>query len=364
MEAWAESLAEALHEKGVEITLFRGAGPRKSDYDIVLPCIKRTSRFARLCTVFNHLGGWRIGLGSDIAIESFSYGVQLLWHVRKGYDIVHVQQGILALFLDRARRLGLLKCPILLGNGQKAPPEFLSRFPHLHFLSPYGMEEVTKCVEKKPGWRVIPNFVDTEVFSPGDKVASRRMIGLPENDLIVLSVGMVDKQVKRMDYFIHEAAALASEASQDVHFVIAGARHSDSPEIEQLGKTLLGDKFSILFDLDRERMPHLYRSADVFVLCSPREAMPVALIEAMSCGLPAICHAFPVMEWIVGNGGACVDMKESGQLQATLETFCADHSLRESAGQLAREQSVGFFAKPRVAASIIKMYEEIISNGR
>jgi len=357
MEAWAESLAAALHEQGIDITLFRGAGPAESDYDIILPCIKRSSRFARIGNLLNHIGGWRIGLGSEASVESFSYGIRLLWHLRRGYDLIHVQQGSLALFLDRAEKLGLLDCSIIFGNGQKAPPEFLSRFPYLHFLSPYGMEEVTDHVEKQSDWCVIPNFVDTEVFSPGEKTASREAIGLPQDRLIILSVGMVEKQVKRMDYFLREAAATAACFTENIHFVIAGSRHSESREIEQLGKDLLGDKFSVLFDLDRIHMPSLYRSADIFVLCSPREAMPVALIEAMSCGLPAICHEFPVMEWIVGKGGTCINMKRDGQLHTALMKYCSEQSLRESIGQAARERVTKEYSKGAVISQFIQFYK-------
>ncbi|MCK4817714.1 hypothetical protein KA005_18235 [bacterium] len=36
MEAWAEDLAQALFEKGVDVTLFRGAGPLRNEYDVIL----------------------------------------------------------------------------------------------------------------------------------------------------------------------------------------------------------------------------------------------------------------------------------------------------------------------------------------
>lgn len=364
MEAWAESLAVALHRRGMNVTLFRGAEPVKNDYDVVLPCIKRTSRLARLGNLLNRVGAWRIGLGSQAGIESFTYGIRLLWHLRKGYDVVHVQQGSLALFLHRAGKLGLLKCAVVFGNGQKAPPEFLCKFPFLHFLSPYGMKEITDHVEKGPDWRVIPNFVDTDFFSPGDKAAARKAVGLPEDALIILSVGLIEKHVKRMDHLIREVSEFASSASDSIHLAIAGSRHSESSEIECLGRSLLGSRFSIFFDLERERMLELYRSADIFVLCSPREALGMAIIEAMSCGVPAICHTFPVMEWVVGTGGACVDMTEPGRLASELKLFRYDPALRESAGLAARARVLDTFSADRVTSDIVDMYRRALSAHR
>ncbi|RJP72342.1 MAG: glycosyltransferase [Candidatus Abyssobacteria bacterium SURF_17] len=362
MEAWAESLAAALHERGVDVTLFRGAGPAKNDYDVVLPCVRRTSRLARIGNVLNHVGGWRLGLGSEASVESFSYGIRLLAHLRDGYDIVHVQQGSLALFLDRARKLGLLKCSIVFGNGQKAPPEFVNRFPYVHFLSPYGMQEITDHIPKKPNWCVIPNFVDTDAFSPGDKVTARKAWGLPDDCLIVLSVGMVDKHVKRMDYFIREASMVSASVAEDVHFVIAGSSHPESVEVEELGRELLGEKLTILFNVDRDQMPTLYRAADIFVLCSPREALPVALIEAMSCGLPAVGHTFPVMEWVIGNGGRCVDMKTEGKLRTVLSEYLNGFYSRELASREARRRVLSTFSQENVTQSIMQMYDQVLGS--
>jgi glycosyltransferase involved in cell wall biosynthesis len=360
MESWAESLAAALHERGVDVTLFRGAGPAKNEYDIVLPCIKRTDHLAKIGNALNKVGGWRIGLGSEASVESFSFGMQLLWRLRKGYDIVHVQQGSLALFMDRARKLGLLKCPIVLGNGQKAPLDFLRRFEYVHFLSPFGMQEILGDRDKPPRWQVIPNFVDTDVFCPGDQRAARKQFGFPEDAFVVLSVGMVDKQVKRMDYFIREAAVEAS-GEQKMHFVIAGSRHPESEEIEKLGNELLGSNLKILYNVKRERMPDLYRAADIFVLCSPREALGLALLEAMSCGLAAICHSFPTMQWVLGAGGMCLDMTKSNGLHPALMRLREDKCMRERLGQTARKRVVEHFSKEAVISSLVELYRDVVS---
>lgn len=363
MEAWAKALASALYEQGIDVTLFRGAGPARSEYDVVLPCIRRTSQFARVGNLLNHVGGWRVGLGSEAAVESFSFGVQLLQHLRKGYDLVHVQQGSLALFLLRAQRLGLMKCPMIFGNGQKGRPDVLRQFPYLHFLTPYGMQEVTDHVGKQPFWRIIPNFIDTETFSPAEQ-RPRRDCGLPENGLVILSIGMVDTAVKRMDYLIRESARFAAESRGGIHVVIAGSPHRDSREIEEWGRSLLGGNFHVFYNLPRERMPDLYRSADLFVLCSPREAQGMAIIEAMSCGVPVVCHDFPVMRWVVGDGGICIDMKASGRLSQTLGELCADPDLREKLGHLARERAVAAFSKQAVTESVLEMYEDVLRHER
>jgi len=360
MESWAETLARELARRGVDVTLFRGAGPEKSDYDVVVPCIKRSARLARIGNVLNHVGGWRVGLGSQAQVESFSYGVRLLQHLRRGFDIVHIQQESLGLFLNRAKRLGLLKPRVVFGNGQKASPTFLERFEFIHFLSPYDLEETVKHVPKRPGWRVIPNFVDTTAFAPGDRAEARTTFGFAVNDFTIVSVGMVDKSVKRMDYLIREAASLAAEVSVPVSVAIAGSRHRDSAEIETLGGKLLGDRFSVFYDVPREKMADFCRAADVFVLCSPRESFGLVLVEAMACGIPVVSHSFPIMDWVVGDGGAVVDMTRPGALAAVLSEYVENAELRGVHASAALHRARATFSHDAVVPQIIEMYGDVL----
>jgi len=51
----------------------------------------------------------------------------------------------------------------------------------------------------------------------------------------------------------------------------------------------LGIGGNIKFIGHSDNMLDLYRRADIFVLSSQSEGVPLALLEAMSCGLPAVC---------------------------------------------------------------------------
>ena len=67
------------------------------------------------------------------------------------------------------------------------------------------------------------NFVDIDVFKPGDKAAARRDWELPENHLIVLSVAAIKKTHKRIDVLVEEFAQFymeqAAKLSQEVKYV-------------------------------------------------------------------------------------------------------------------------------------------------
>src|SRR5208282_3204242 len=116
--------------------------------------------------------------------------------------------------------------------------------------------------------------------------------------------------------------------------------------IEQ-GRKTLGDRVRFLVRYPRDRMPELYRLADVFALCSLREMMPIALIEATASGLPCLVHRHPVCQWIVGPGGESIDMSVSGSLAAALKTLLDDANRRRTCGGQARNIVAKAFRRTR-----------------
>lgn len=363
MEAWATDLAEGLSEAGVDVTLFRGAGPPKHPYDVVLETMKRESRAAHAIARITSKGGWRIGLGTPHGVESFVFGIKLLRALRQGYQLVHVQQGSLGLFLNRAQRLGLLNMPVILANGQIASEDFLSRFEYVQHLTPFreGVSQTFK--EEEASWikrYVIPNFVDTDKYRPTDKISSRDVMGLPRDAFIVLTVGAINRHHKRMDYFIEEMFILRNSIKKPLHFIMAGAYDPDAEDIQKKARELLGEDITIYMNLPRERLVDIYNSADVFALCSLKEAFGIVIIEAMSCGVPAICHRSPLFEWIVGRGGDCVDMTQPGDLAKIVEMYVENPEVKSSKGMEGRGNVLARFSKQIVIGKTMEMYRDVL----
>lgn len=264
MEGWAELLAEELHQKGVDVTLYKGAGPSKNSYDKYVPCIKRTSRLARLLSKLNKIGGWRVGLGSPGQVEAWTYGLFLLWHLRKGFDLVHIKQGSLANFLQLAQTAKLLNFPFILSNGQIAKPTFISRFKFVQFLSPHEKAEMEKALGDSENWFVIPNFVDTDKFTPLSKAKCREELQIPQDSFVILTVGAIKRYHKRMDYFIDEVSHLKHSVSSPVHVIIAGSPDLDTESLIANGKDLLGKSLSVFINKQKDQMPTIYNCADIF----------------------------------------------------------------------------------------------------
>lgn len=81
----------------------------------------------------------------------------------------------------------------------------------------------------------------------------------------------------------------------------------------------------------RNRMPHYYGSADIFVSASHREGSGYALIEALACGLVPVVTDIPAFRAIAGPCGERWRVGDAGDLARCLGLVAARDQSRESA---------------------------------
>jgi len=218
------------------------------------------------------------------------------------------------------------------------------------------------------------------VFRPAGASEKRRIrsrLEIPEDAFVVLSVAAVKKHHKRIDYLIREFESLLNWATDapvagdtgDRHptsdlrpplLLVAGAREHDTAELMAYAEDRLAGQARFLIDVPREQMPDILRAADVFALCSLKEMMPIALLEATASGLPCLVQKYPVEEWMIGPGGQAIDMSRKGALAEALRTY-QDRTLRNDIGGKARQYAVDTFAKEPVIDTYIEMYERIMT---
>lgn len=160
----------------------------------------------------------------------------------------------------------------------------------------------------------IPNGVDLTKFKPKEDSFRLGMTGPT-----VLCVGAFTSQ-KRIDLAIRAVARLTA-----VNLIVAGGGGDQKGKIENLGKQLLGDRFKIM-SVPFEKMPEVYRAADVFTLSSASsESFGNVLVEAMATNLPVVATDDPVRREIVGGAGVLIDPTDiNAYSKALKETIAKD----------------------------------------
>lgn len=364
VEAWAADLGQALYRRGEAVTLFKGGGRAEAPYERVIRCWQQGERRTqRLLRWLPRRGMWRVGLGSAHQIEQTTFTLGLLGHLRRErFDVLHVQDPLVALNVQRARRLGLVRTATILAHGTEESLDFLSKIQFLQHLAPWHLEQAREQGAWKPTWTALPNFIDTELFRPGRGDALRRELGLSPDDLVVMTAAAVKRHHKRVDYLLAEFARLLESCpGPRPTLVVAGGRTPETDELVALGQKLLGDRVRFLVNFPRERMTEVYHAADVFVLCSLFEMMPIAVLEATASGLPCLVNRHPVLEWMTGPGGMPLDLQAPGALAGGLRTLLADAELRRRLGQRGRGHCVATFGRDQVVAQILRYYDFVAS---
>jgi hypothetical protein len=108
----------------------------------ILPCLRRSGRLARWLARWSPGFTWRWGLKNPYGWEQFSFWLRLWPHLVRGrFDILHVQDPMVADWCRRFRRLGWVKTREILAHGTEEPLEFLERFEYVQHLAPWHLRE-------------------------------------------------------------------------------------------------------------------------------------------------------------------------------------------------------------------------------
>ena len=359
VEAWSQGAFLGLRERGVDVTLFKGSGSNGLDRVRVVPCIRRESRFSETLTKALPSWGWRVGFGSSYQMEQTTFALTLLGAVGRRFDLLHTKDPQVALLMHRANRAGMSRAKVILNHGTEEPPEFLKRFDYVQHLAPFHRDEALQQGVQVKRQFAIPNFVDTDKFSPRSGAALRQRLGIPQEAFVILCVAAVKRRHKRIDWLLNEVAAVSKRTVPPVHLLVAGAKTGETDSLIQMGNTLLGDRVVFLIDHPREEMPQVYRAADLFVLCSQKEMLANASLEALASGLPCVMHREPVARWVIGDGGETIDMTHSGALAQVIRAY-GNPELRKPFAARARTQAVSRFSKDVVLEQQLEMYREVL----
>ena len=114
-----------------------------------------------------------------------------------------------------------------------------------------------------------------------------------------------------------------------------------------------------------DEMPSLYRTADVMVSIPHSDAAPMALLEAMACGLPSVvCDLPSLREWVDdGITGYLVDSEQPRTVAAAIVRLLEDGDDRKRIGAQARLLVIKKASQAIHMAVMSKHYRRLADRG-
>jgi glycosyltransferase involved in cell wall biosynthesis len=131
-----------------------------------------------------------------------------------------------------------------------------------------------------------------------------------------LTIGRFTPLHKGIDILI-EAFSIFAHQNRDWHLDIVGEGVEETKYKTMIQQYQLEDRITI--HPFTNQIQHYYSQAQVYVLSSRWEGMPLVLVEAMSHGLPIVASNLPVCEEILGDFGMFFKNKNIEDLAQRLE---------------------------------------------
>ncbi|MFW6437777.1 MAG: glycosyltransferase family 4 protein, partial [Armatimonadota bacterium] len=234
------------------------------------------------------------------------------------------------------------------------------RLTHLLVCTCEGEREIAVRSRIIRGGRaaVVRTGVDLKRFHPqADAHRIRAELDLPERHRIVGTVGAIVQQKGHRT--LVEAAPRVIEQMPHTTFVIVGSgvlREELEARVNELG---LGRRFRFLGQ--RDDIPRVLATFDLFVMPSLWEGMPYALVEAMAVGVAVVGSDIPGIADIV-RPQTTGRLAPPGDPEALADMICL--ALREDGksatmAEAGREAVMKQHSRERMLASLASCYERL-----
>lgn len=287
-----------------------------------------------------------------------------------GIELVHCH-NVTALFHGARAAWRAGRLPVLFTEHDREMPapwkhrilhRWLARRVHRTLAVSAGLARDLIRFEGFPAARTgsrVNGIPDPQRAHAPDRAAARAALGWDARP-VILAVGSLTPVKNHLGFLkVFERVAAELEADGGVRFVLAG----EGPlreGIERAAAELSAGSVELLGR--REDVARLLAAADVFVLPSHREGLPLSLVEAHAMARPSVC-------WDVGGNGEVtvadrtgflVDYGDDAAYAERLATLLRDPALAERVGAAARERYLSHFTHAAMVDDYVDVYRQLL----
>ena len=299
-ESYIDDLAKHLKKDAsfLQLTVLTGGELKNVTY--LWKKVSNLSRTNRLLQFFIKDSQWLF------EIEQISFFIMLIpYLLLKRPKIIYLGEYNLYCYLFKIRQLmGLNFSLVLYTGGQATPGLFDKNKDYVHHVTDIYYQQLIKANIPAERQFVIPHFINQDFFN--NKVLAYTIKEKVNGKKIVLAVGYIDKNIKRMDLFVK----LLAEQRSTIFPIVLGEYSADTIDIEKMLIKFFGKDGYILGKVPHNELGTYFTLADLFILCSPKESFGLASVEAMYFGKPVLVDDFHEARFVLKTFARFVNMKD------------------------------------------------------
>ncbi len=206
---------------------------------------------------------------------------------------------------------------------------------------------------------VVANGIDQRKFSPDKRFADiRAELGIPKEALVVVFIARLT--VQKQPKLLIEAFNEAAKTQANLHLLMVGDGELKEEVISLASNSVLRERITL--QPFRSDIPDILAAADIFVLPSLWEGLPIGLLEAMAMGKAVIASAVDGTKEVItdGENGILVSPGDTAGLTEALQLLGTDEALRNKLQVKARETVSANYNAGYMTRKIEKIYHDVL----
>jgi glycosyltransferase involved in cell wall biosynthesis len=206
--------------------------------------------------------------------------------------------------------------------------------------------------------------LDLRRFAPGDSLEARSRLGIAHRGPVIASVRGL-KPVYNPQLLMEAFASVRSRA--DAHLLFKFPLESAAKEAEQLKATInqlgISEAVTMLGNLPFERLPDVYRAADVIVSIASSDSSPRSVWEALACGRPVVVSDLPwARDELVPEREALITRIDRDSIAAAIERVLEDRALARRLSAGGRALALSALDQNASIAQIDAVYHSLVGD--
>lgn len=292
---------------------------------------------------------------------------------RNNCDLIHTQASKDLWLLVPALKLAGSSIPLFLTKQVGSfiiKKDFMHRFIYKRVNVVLAISEVIKnnlletCPLAEDKIIILPNGVNTQKFDAGkvDKEKIKEEFNIGE-DKIVLGMLARFTPGKGHEEFLSAAVELNTKFDNLIFLIAGEASRGEEEYAEGIKKMVIDLALkNVIFTGFRSDTPEILSAMDIFIFPSHSEAFGIALVEAMSMGIPSVCtNSDGILDIVVdGKTGYLFEKKNEKDLVKQVELLLNSSTKRKEFSLAARTRAVCIYDFEILTDRVLNVYKKVI----